>query len=140
MNAKATIYNYLKINRYMTLATATGDGKPEAATVEYVLDGSDLLINTYVYYRKYKNLVDNPFVACVITTADDKTLQFDGRIEQLDGDNARDAKQKMLKAEPDFANFFNDNDTRFFRITPTWMRLRDYTKEPLEVTEYKTEV
>ena len=136
MNNKSVIFDYLKKNKYMALATADKQGKPEVATVEYVIDGDDLLINTFVHYRKYQNLVDNPKVACVITTNHDMTLQFDGDIKQLEGEDARYAKQKMLEAEPDFANFFDDKDTRFFRLTPTWMRLRDYTKEPLAITEY----
>ncbi|MDO8265409.1 MAG: pyridoxamine 5'-phosphate oxidase family protein [Candidatus Saccharibacteria bacterium] len=137
MDNKSAIYDYLKSNKYMTLATSSSEGRPEAATVEYVMDGDELLINTYTYYRKYKNLLDNPFVACVITTKHDQTLQFDGRILLLSGEDAVSAKQKMLIAEPDFANFFNDNDTRFFKITPTWMRLRDYTKQPMKVYEFE---
>ena len=136
MNKKSSIYDFLKSNKYMTLATSDKEGKPEAATVEYVLDGDVLLINTYTYYRKYKNLIENPLVACVITINHDKTLQFDGKIAQLSGEEAKSAKQKMLLAEPNFADFFNDNDTRFFKITPTWMRLRDYTKQPMGVFEY----
>jgi uncharacterized pyridoxamine 5'-phosphate oxidase family protein len=136
MSKKSVIYEYLKENKYMALATASKAGKPEVATVEYVLDGDELLINTYTYYRKYQNLLGNPQVACVITANHDQTLQFEGGIRQLEGKEAEDAKQKMLVAEPDFADFFNDNDTRFFRISPTWMRLRDYTKEPMETTEY----
>lgn len=136
MSDKALIFDYLKKNKYMSLATSSKQGKPEVATVEYVIDDEGLLINTYVHYRKYKNLIDNPQVACVITTNHDITLQLVGNIQQLAGDSALQAKQKMLEAEPDFVDFFNDPDTRFFRITPTWMRLRDYTKKPMQVTEY----
>jgi len=139
MSNKATIYDYLKQNKYMTLATASKTGKPEAATVEYVVDGDDLLINTYQYYRKYQNLLDNPQVACVITTNHDMTLQFEARADLLKDEDAEYAKQKLLEFEPDFAHFFNNKDTRFCRITPTWMRLRDYTKEPMQELEYKPE-
>jgi len=123
----------------MTLATAGENNKPEAATVEYVLDGDSLLVNTYTYYRKFKNLIDNPQVACVVTTGHDTTLQFDATVVLLEGDDAEAAKQKMLEVEPDFADFFNDSDTRFFKITPYWMRLRNYTKEPMEEVEFKVE-
>jgi len=121
----------------MALATSDRDGKPEVATVEYVIDGDGLLINTYTYYRKYSNLITNPRIACVVTTGHDMTLQFDGIIKKLEGNDAQHAKQKMLEVEPEFTVFFNDKDTRFFRITPTWMRLRDYTKDPMKVIEYK---
>ena len=48
MTDKETIYNFLKHHKYMTLATASKDGKPEAATVEFTTDGDDLLINSYI--------------------------------------------------------------------------------------------
>lgn len=135
-NDKDQIYAYLKDNEYMALATSSSDGKPELATVGYVLDGDTLLINTYTRYRKYKNLTTNPQVACVVTTSHDMTLQIDGKAEKLEGREAEDVKQKMLEAQPDFIHFITDSDARFFRITPTWMRLRDYTKEPMQTIEY----
>lgn len=119
----------------MALATTSKDAKPEVATVEYVIDGDTLLVNTFTYYRKYQNLISNTQVACVITTNHDMTLQFDARAELLGGSDANDAKQKMLEAEPGFDEYFNDTDTKFFRITPTWMRLRDYTQEPVQEIE-----
>jgi nitroimidazol reductase NimA-like FMN-containing flavoprotein (pyridoxamine 5'-phosphate oxidase superfamily) len=135
MSSKDTIYAYLQENKYMALATANKQGKPEVATVEYVLDGDALLVNTFVHYRKYENITNNPQVACVITTGHDMTLQFEGTIRELEGSEASTARQKMLTAEPDFADYFNDEHTRFFTITPTWMRLRDYTKDPMQVLE-----
>lgn len=136
MDKKSVIYGYLKQNKYMSLATCSKQGSPEVATVEYVLDGDELIINTYVYYRKYQNLIDNPKVACVVTTDHEITLQFEGKVEQLEGDEASRAKQKMLEFDPSFAEFFSEKDSRFFKIYPTWMRLRDYAKEPLTVVEY----
>lgn len=101
-----------------------------------MLDGETLLINTLVSYRKYQNLVENPFVACVITTNHEKTLQFEGTALELRDGEADDTRSKMLDAEPDFANFFDDTDTRFFRLTPAWMRLRDYAETPMKTIEF----
>ncbi len=56
MSDKQKIYEFLKQHKYMTLATADTRGRPEAATVEYVLDGDDLLINTYTHYQNIKTL------------------------------------------------------------------------------------
>ncbi len=73
-------------------------------------------------------------MSCVITAEGHEfTLQIDGNVGELSGAEANDAKKKMLLAEPEFANFFNDESTRFFKISPKWMRLRDYTQgEPTE--------
>jgi general stress protein 26 len=129
-DTKKQIFDFLKSHKYMTLATADNNGKPEAATVEYLVDGDNILLNSYVSYRKYSNLIKNPLVACVITEGDNLTLQFDAIVEKLEGFEAGEAKQKLLEWEPDFKDYFNDPDTRFFRIKPYWMRLRDYTEIP----------
>ena len=110
----------------MTLATASSESKPEAATVKPIIDGASLLVNTYVHYRKYKNLSENPQVSCVFTLDLNTTLQIDAVAEELRDEAALAAQEHMVKQEPDFANFF-DEDTRFFKITPQWMRLRDYS-------------
>ena len=51
------MYDFIASNSLMTLATSDLEGKPEAATVEYVVDGDSLLINTFISYRKYKNSI-----------------------------------------------------------------------------------
>ena len=139
MSSQSIIFDFLKTDKYMALATSSKTGKPEVATVEYVIDGGELLINSNINYRKYQNIIKNPFVAGVVTCKHEKTLQFDGMIKQLDGDAAENAKQKMLEVEPDFMEFFNNPNTRFFRITPTWMRLRDFTQGKPLVTEFTPE-
>ncbi len=136
MEDRIRIYDFLQQNRLMALATASTDGIPEVATVEYVLDHDNLLINTYISYRKYPNLIQNPQVSCVVTVGNDTTLQLQAEAQELTGDAADDAKAKMIDKEPDNAEFFKDPDTRFFRLTPTWMRLRDYSSGTLLVTEY----
>jgi uncharacterized pyridoxamine 5'-phosphate oxidase family protein len=137
VKSKSLVYEFLNSHRLMTLATADNSGKPEAATVEYVMDGEDLLVNTYTYYRKFNNLINNPQVACVITHGEEYTLQFDAKVSVLDSIDADEAKAKMIAKEPGFADFFNDKDTRFFRVSPYWMRLRDYTGENMSEIEWE---
>lgn len=136
MNDKHILYDRLRQHKYMALATASADGKPEVATVEYMVDGDSLLINTFVQYRKYQNLLQNGRVAGAVTAGHDWTLQFDAIASELHGGEAADAKQKLLTFDPSFTDYFSEENTRFFRIVPTWMRLRDYTKQPLQVVEY----
>jgi uncharacterized pyridoxamine 5'-phosphate oxidase family protein len=133
---KDIVYDYLRQHKYMALATASLDGVPEVATVEYLVDGDSLLINTYNYYRKYPNLISNGNVAGVVTMEDTHTLQFDAFAKELSGEEAERARQLLLEFEPGYADYFNDETTRFFRITPTWLRLRDYTQTPMKTTEY----
>lgn len=135
MDDKSILYDYLHKDKYMALATASVDGKPEVATVEYLVDGTDLLMNTFAPYRKYPNMVQNGRVAGVITHEHDWTLQFDGVATELHGDDALRAKEKLVAFDPGFLKFFDETKTRFFRIKPTWMRLRDYTEQPIRIVE-----
>ena len=134
MNDKDVLYRYLQQNKHMALATVTATGRPEVATVEYLLDGEDLLMSTYVQYRKYQNLLSDGHIAAVITTGHEKTLQLEGIASELENEAVAEAKSKLLNFEPDFAAYFDEN-TRFFQIRLTWMRLRDYTQESLQITE-----
>lgn len=134
---KETVYAFLKKQNYMTLATADASGKPEAATVRHIVDGDSVLVNIFDHYRKYQNLLDNPRVACVMTVNHDTTLQFDGTAEILSGAAAEQAMATMLAEEPDFMNYFDKEHTKFLKITPTWMRLRDYTTDPETVVVYE---
>lgn len=134
-SSKGRIYTFIRQHQSMTLATASAEGKPEAATIKYVVDGDNLLFNvTSTDYRKYKNLLANPEVACVIT-ADHTTVQFEALTQEVQGPLALEIKSKMLEADPTFANYFTDK-TRFFIIRPTWMRLQDYGKKPVEQVFY----
>jgi hypothetical protein len=136
MNNKAIIYEFLTGQKHMTLATASLEGRPEAATVGYVVDGDLLLINTFENYRKYENLKANPLVACVITTGEDKTLQIECAVWEAQGTQADNVRQKIADAGSSSQEFLIDKSTRFFILTPTWFRLRDYTQEPMQVIEY----
>ena len=120
----------------MTLATASTDGRPEAATVGYVVDGDSLLINTFEYYRKYQNLKANPRVACVITTGEDKTLQFECTAQEAQGADADIVRQKIFDAGASSEVFLQNKSTRFFLLTPTWFSLRDYSQDAMQVIEY----
>ena len=137
MGTKDTTYDYLKASKYMSLATASLDGKPEVATVEYIVDGDNIIINTDTRYRKYQNVIANQQVACVVTTDHDQTLQFDGTIHQLTDVAAEAARLLLLAADPSFIDYFTVKYTRFFKITPTWLRLRDYTTQLMMTTEYR---
>lgn len=120
----------------MVLATASLGSKPEAATVEYVIDGDKILFSTFSHYRKYQNLIINPLVSAVVTDLEKlSTLQLDGRATELKGSEADHAKQKLLEHDPDFANFFDETKTKFFAIIPNWMRIKILGQGAPKLTE-----
>lgn len=130
MTDKEAIYKYLESHNMMVLCTSSLHGKPEGAVLEYSLDGDDLIINTYKAYRKYPNMIDNPQVSAVITDGN-ITLQLDGTCMLEDGESRAKAMKTMLRDYPDYAPYYDNPETVFFRIKPTWIRLGDHGQHPV---------
>jgi len=77
MDASAIFQTLLRENRLCVVATASKDGKPEAATIEFAHDGQhNLFFETFPQYRKYPNLKSNPR-ASVVITQEPHTVQMD---------------------------------------------------------------
>jgi Pyridoxamine 5''-phosphate oxidase. len=75
-----------------TLATASQDGVPEAATIRFVSDQNlDLYITTESMYRKYENMTVNPRVALVVDEAQ-YNLQLEGVATEVHGEAAEQIK------------------------------------------------
>lgn len=136
-SSKGKIYRFLRDNAVVTLAFIGKDGKPEAASIKYVLDGDSLLVDiTSSSYRAYIDHLKDSQIACVVSE-DRITLQFQAHCHVLDGDRATDAKHKLAQKHPKLAEHFNPK-SKFFMITPIWMRMQDYNKNPIEQVFYES--
>jgi nitroimidazol reductase NimA-like FMN-containing flavoprotein (pyridoxamine 5'-phosphate oxidase superfamily) len=105
-----------------TLATATVDGGPEAATVRFVADDEfNVYINTATTYRKYANMAENPRVA-VVVNGDTGNLQLEGCAAELQGSDAEMFRaQYVEKYGP--SKYLTHETSTCFAITTDWVRL-----------------
>ena len=105
-----------------TLATASQDGVPEAATIRFVSDQNlDLYITTESMYRKYENMTLNPRVALVVDEAQ-YNLQLEGVATEVQGEAAEQIKSKYRdKYGP--SQYLRNDDSVFFEIIIDWARL-----------------
>ena len=111
----------LRTERTCTLATATADGVPEAATVRFVTDGElNVQITTESPYRKYDNMTENPRVAVVVDG--DDNLQLEGVAREVTGDAADSVRRKYVDKYGHSAYLDNDESV-FFEIETDWARL-----------------
>ena len=111
----------LRTERTCTLATATADGVPEAATVRFVTDGElNVQITTESPYRKYDNMTENPRVAVVVDG--DDNLQLEGVAREVTGDDADRIKANYVDKYGHSAYLDNDESV-FFEIETDWARL-----------------
>jgi general stress protein 26 len=135
MDQKKKVLSFIKKHEICVLSTADLNGKPEAAVIEFdVTVNLKLIFNTFTTYRKYPNIKTNPHVAVVIGW-DNATVQYDGFAAELEGTELEQHKNSFLKKHPHAVKFAVMPETRFFKITPNWIRLRDLTTKPETVIE-----
>ncbi len=97
MSAEPLFRKILSQNEICILATASKGGKTEAATIEYASDGRfNVYFETFAYYRKYKNIKENPCGSIVLNDLP-HTIQMDGKITELSVKEAEKAKQLLAK-------------------------------------------
>jgi Pyridoxamine 5''-phosphate oxidase. len=105
-----------------TLATASQDGVPEAATIRFVSDQNlDMYITTESMYRKYENMTVNPRVALVVDGSQ-YNLQLEGVATEAHGETAEFIKQKYTEKYGS-SKYLNNDDSVFFEIIIDWARL-----------------
>jgi len=98
------VADYLRRHHVLTLATCGPDG-PWAAAVFYVHDGNALTFLSAPTTRHCRNLAHD--ARCAATIHDDtgewsqiKGVQLEGRVRELDGDEARLARQRYGEKFP----------------------------------------
>lgn len=105
-----------------TLATASTDGVPEAATVRFVADEAyNVYINTATTYRKYENMTTNPRVA-VVVDGHDENLQLEGVATELTGDDAAFVRERYT-SKYGHSEYLTHDDSTQFEIETDWARL-----------------
>lgn len=138
---KQNALNFLKSNSIAIVATVAGDGKPQAATVNYFIDDNfNIYFATRTNTRKFKNLIANKNIALVVGAGPDpKTLQINGTAERIT-DGVFAATLKMLKEnlvkKSAFRPWFEipGIDFAIFKVSIEWMRWFDLdTKDSKEV-------
>ena len=139
MDNKARIVDYLKKReiKTCTLATASSEGKPEAAVVGYaILDDLTIILSTTKESRKWQNLLQNPQIALTIGgTFTDLYLQLEGTaILVTEGETYKQCEELFFSFNPQAAKFKGPS-TIFMRVNPTWVRFLDYSSHPPKAEE-----
>lgn len=126
--AKKIIQSY---DRFV-LATASRSGKPQVAFLSYA---NDRKVNLYFYTlndsRKYKNLITNPRVGAAIYS-DVGYLQLDGVAKELRGIPEHVAQRLLIARIGKRSEYHDDPRVRYFRLKPTWIRVRVRGEYPPE--------
>jgi uncharacterized pyridoxamine 5'-phosphate oxidase family protein len=131
------VLKYLQTQRCGVIATATLDGRPEAALMDIAATGEgDIIFETTSATRKFENLRDNPRVAFVVGCGNEQTLQIDGIVDALLESELARLRDFYLSVFPQKASHPNWPGNHYFRVRPHWMRFSDYHM-PRSVEEFR---
>jgi uncharacterized protein len=126
------VLEYISGESAMTLATASSDGDPHAATYLYVNDGAELFIWLKPSSRTAQNVKGNPRVGFAIDEyADDwrqtKGVQGSGSCEPVTGEGIAAAAMKFGEKFPDLTPGGSTANISFYRVRPHVLEFIDNT-------------
>ena len=112
-----------------------GEDYPESAVIEFGSDGLDLVFDTKSHSRKYDNLLRNPHVSLVIGWDSGKTLQYEGVAALVTGGECQRLQGLYFAKNPSAKARQQEEGTVYFKVTPKWLRLSDFSVDPWQATE-----
>jgi general stress protein 26 len=135
MDKKQIILNFIKQHK-LTVISTVNSSKPESALIEFgETDNLEIIFDTFVTSRKYRNILHNPHVSFVFGGKDNITVQYEGYAREL-APAEKDIYQRIYAQKiPEVEKWINRNDIRFFKVTPQWARYLDVSKEPWDMFE-----
>jgi pyridoxine/pyridoxamine 5'-phosphate oxidase len=130
--------DFLKQHEECVLATVHANGAPQAATVGFSENEKlQLVFGTFSASRKFANLQHDQRVAVVVGFRGDITLQYEGRVRQLAGDELEERLQAHFVKLPGAVRYKSEPGQVYFSIEPTWVRLINYSVHPWDIKELR---
>ena len=136
---KNTIYQNLvnKPLKLCVLATATPQGKPECAVLAYAVNSDlSLILSTHTTSRKWSNIKANKQVAITLGQSfAELYIQYEGTAELItEGEEFKHCEELFFTANPQ-AKQFQNSETAFIKVKPSWIKSTDFSMHPPEITE-----
>lgn len=121
--SKPQLIAFMDRNELCVISTVNSSHTPESAIVGFTNNEDlTLFIGTSNKSRKYANLTQSPKVAIVIG-GQEAEVQYEGTAEIIESGAYRDlVEQKHIKKLPGAAEYRDDPDQVYIKITPSWIR------------------
>ncbi len=135
---KRAIQDVLTANLMTIISTVSESGQPQSALVGFAEDeDNNLYFQTKETSRKAANLQLSNKVSFVIgwEVASLTTLQYQGTAERVTSETEISAfKQRFIDKKSPAAQYLENPDVQFYKVTPTWLRYSNYKEQ--QVWEY----
>lgn len=133
---ETTIKSHLESHHLAAFATIKPDHTPSVSMVGYSTGvGLGIIIATYTASRKHVSLAHDAHVALAIGWEQGKTLQYEGKAKRVSTHDIDAVAKRHYARIPTLAKFLPTDQQVFYTITPTWVRLTDFTRNPWEMIE-----
>ncbi|MFA6650782.1 MAG: pyridoxamine 5'-phosphate oxidase family protein [Candidatus Paceibacterota bacterium] len=129
--------DFMKSMRPCVIATADSNGKTEAAMVYgFTNDDFSVYLSTNSNSRKIENIRKNSAGSVVFADSEKMiTVQMDGNIAILEGEEAQKAKGAILSTDPTQKMYVAQEPITFMKFTPSWMRFGAFLDTPSTIHE-----
>jgi hypothetical protein len=130
----------MRSRRYAVESSLHPGGGAQSAIVGIaVSDDFEVIFDTLRGSRKGQNLRYRPDIAFVIGSlegADERTVQYEGRAEELQGAERARLTELYFTVFSDGRERQKWPDLTYFRATPRWLRYSDYNVDPPVIVEW----
>jgi general stress protein 26 len=135
MDKKNVILDFIKKHKLAVLATVGGTA-PESSVLEFgENDNLEIILDLFTSSRKYKNMKANPNVSLVIGWDENITIQYEGIVEELFGEEKDKYQNEYWKKNPEAKRWADQEGITYFKVTPRWIRYSDLNSHPWEIFE-----
>ncbi len=132
----AELARFVGARALAVVATCGPDGAPEAALVDVAAtDAGEIVFDTSIRSRKYRNIQVSPRVALVVGWDDEVSVQCEGGADILTGDERERCLRTYIEQYPGRLERAQHPDRALVRIRPLWIRHTDYRPATFGVHE-----
>jgi pyridoxine/pyridoxamine 5'-phosphate oxidase len=139
----STVLAFMRLHRLAVQAAVSEAGAPQAAVVGVaVSDRLEIIFDTLGTTRKAQNLRRDPRIAFVIggwVAGDERTVQYEGVVDEPSGRELERLKAVYYAADPDGPARARWPGMTCFRARPTWIRYSDFSQDPPAIVELRPE-
>src|SRR5690242_6079360 len=121
MDKKILIANFLKSQKHMVISTVNSKNNPESALVGFAaIDDLSIIFGTTIKTRKYTNLMNNSNVSIVFDDDDAITVQYEGIVTKLEGEELAKYKNVYFKKNPSAKKYEKYDGEVYLKVIPKW--------------------
>jgi general stress protein 26 len=133
---KEFLREFISQHKLAVMSSVASGNMPQAALVGIaVTPDLELIFDTVITSRKYQNLLLNPKIAFVIGWDDERTIQYEGNAEIVQGKKLEEMKKIYFSVFPDGTEREKWPNIIYFCVRPKWIRFSDFSSAVPQIEE-----